>query len=73
MTIEEIKKEYRTGDYQTVAKKAGVHANTVMNHVHGRHRPKPDTERLLLQAWADVIGERLKFREELRKRLSNNQ
>lgn len=72
MTIEEIKQEYRPGDYQTVANLAGVHANTVMNHVHGRHRPKPDTERRLLESWVSVIAARRKMKEELRKRLTTN-
>lgn len=73
MSIEEIKQEYRTGDYQAVAELADCHPNTVMNHIHGRNRPKADTERRLLEAWVNVIGERRKMREELRKRLSNNQ
>lgn len=71
MTIEEIKKEYRTGDYQVVAQLAEVHPNTVMNHIHGKHRPKAQTERRLLEAWMTVIVERRKLREELRKRLTN--
>lgn len=72
MTIEEIKKEYRSGDYKTVAELAGVHANTVMNHMRGRHRPKPKNERRIMEAWAAVIGERKRWRAELNKRLSNH-
>ena len=71
MTIEEIKQERRSGDFQIVAELADVHPNTVMNHIHGRNRPKRTTERRLIEAWAAVIGERRKWRKKIKTRLSN--
>lgn len=70
MTIEEINKERRIGDIKEVAAAAGVHFNTVRNHLSGKHTPKPDTERLLLEAWAAVITERRKWKADLKRRLS---
>ena len=73
MTIEQIKSEYRPGDFRLIEQKTGLHYNTVRNHYSGKHRPEAQTERLLLEAWADLIEERRMWRAEIQKRLNSHQ
>lgn len=68
--IEQIKEEIRDGDYKLVAKRAGVHYNTVVNHIHGKHKTRFETEKRLINAWAEIINERRAWRAELKRRLN---
>jgi len=69
MTIQEIKNSLHPGDLQRIAEEAGVHPNTVANYLHRRHVPKPETEKKIMAAWAEIHRNRRAWKAKLTQSL----
>jgi DNA-binding LacI/PurR family transcriptional regulator len=70
MTIEEIRRELLPGDLKQVAQESGLHYNTVGNYLRKCHRPKPETERRILAAFAEIVRQRREMKAQLRNSLT---